>query len=297
MAANTEQWKADTIKHVKILARLKGGKVSVSDYLAYRRSCTTVNLPSGTTLYRLFGSFPDLLDAAGINAGEKATTNRMREEDMIADLQYVAKKLDLEMLSTHAYDRFRKPNPAPDAPVSARPVLDKAGKKKGESPLSSSSVIRKHLGRWGIAVSKAGLKSSERTTAPKPTEVESIDALRQAKARSEGRLTPTAYNEFRDSLPDDERTRFPTAMEILDHFPTWVAALKVADVEQSDAIHPHALYTAEEVRRIVRQCEQVLRKTMDQPDYQLEQEGYEMIQARAQRPMPAWDVVLTLMAA
>lgn len=287
MAADNEQWIQETIKHVRILARRKGGKISVSDYLAYRRQCTSVNLPSGTTLYRMFGSFPDLLERAGVAQGEKTTSPRKRREDMITDLQFVAKQIKVDTLSTHAYDRYREEH-------KLRPGVDEESKEV-EVTLSSSSVIRKWLGRWGVAVAQAGLKSSERTSSPKPTEVEAIEALRQAKAYCGGRLTQAAYNEFLTSLGEEERSRFPTAMDILDHFPTWAAALKVADVEQADAIHKQALYTAAEIRRIVRQCETVLRRHMHDQNYQLDEDGYELIRGRSDRPMPAWDVIVDMM--
>ena len=288
MTPDNEQRRQNTIRHIRILARRKGGKVSVSDYLAYRRQHKTANLPSGTTLYRMFGKFSDLLEEAGINSTDKATSPRKRREDMITDLQYVAKQLELDTLSTHAYDRFREEH-------KTRPGLDEEG---NDVPvrLSSSSVIRKWLGRWGTAVVQAGLKSSERAQAPKPTEIEAIDALRQAKEAWGGRLTPAAYQEFREQLPDDQRARFPSAGEILElHFPNWEAALKVADIEQGDAIHERALYTATEIRRLVRHCEALLRKHYSDPAYQLEQRGYEFLRSHSDRPLPEWDVIVDMM--
>jgi hypothetical protein len=295
--SDNEHWSKETIRHVKVLAKQKkGAKVSVNDYSQYRKrvapviklpSGKTTNLPSGTTLYRMFGSFPQLLEAAGVTQGEKTTSPRKRREDMIADLQYVAKKLKLDTLSTHAYDRFREEH-------KTRPGKDENGK-NAQVALSSSSVIRKWLGRWGMAVAQAGLKSSERTSTPKPTEVEAIDALRRAKEHCGGRLTQAAYSEFLNSLTEEERERFPTAMEIMDYFPTWQAALKVADVEQAEAIHETALYSASEIRRIVRDCETFLKAFYSDPTYQLDQPGYAIILDQSKRPMPPWDVVVDMM--
>lgn len=287
MAANNEQRKKDTIHHVKILARHKGGKISVSDYLAYRHQHPSADLPSGTTLYRMFGKFSNLLKESGIDGSTQASSPRKRNEDMIADLQYVASELNLTTLSTHAYDRFREEH-------LMRPSIDE-NRQKIETKLSSSSVIRKWLGRWAVAVAQAGLKSSDRTQVPKATEVEAIDALRQAKDSCGGRLTAIAYGEFCSKLPLEQKSKFPSAGDILDYFPSWEAALKVADIEQGDAIHERALYTATEIRRLVRQCETFLRRHYKDPSYQLEAKGYKYLCSRSERPLPDWDVIVEMM--
>jgi hypothetical protein len=289
MSNSNEQWLQDTLKHIRILHRRLGGKkISVNDYLAYREECTSVRLPSTTTIYRLYNDFPSLLEAAGIAQDEKPTSTRIPDEELIKDLQFAAESLGQSVLSTHAYDLFRKRQVT-------RPVQKEDGTVVHHK-LSSSSVIRKWLGPWHEAVARAGLETSGRISAQKLTLTQAIAAIREAKSRVNGRLTQAAYREFYESLSKEEKESMPDQMAILDLFITWEQALKAADVEQSDAIHPRALYTRREIRRIVTRCESLLRRIYNDPSYHLEEKGYEALRARSKRPLPEWSVVEDLMS-
>jgi hypothetical protein len=66
--------------------------------------------------------------------------------------------------------------------------------------------------------------------------------------------------------------------------------LKNADVEQSDELHPKALWTAEEARRIEQQVERVLG---GRPPTEGE---YTALRKRANKPMPDWQVLRDLLS-
>lgn len=259
----------EVIKHLQILAKRHQRPLVVQDYLEYRAK-NTPSLPALTTVYRLFGSWPGALKAAGIK--EKSPSgelSRTSDDKLIVALQQAARDLGVKVLSSHAYDEYRKTQ-APDLP--------------------SSSVIRKWLGYWAEATKAAGLETAERTVARKPTMIESIEALRKAKAQTVGLMSPKDYSKYRDSLPENEKTLFPDLAQILAHFPSWEAALRAADVEQADTVHPTGLWTAEEARRIARSAEKVLGRPLDQ-------EGYEQILDRSKKPMPSWKVLSSLLKA
>ena len=65
--------------------------------------------------------------------------------------------------------------------------------------------------------------------------------------------------------------------------------MRNADVEQSDELHPHALWTAEEARRVMQQVERLLTRTPTE-------EEYTALQTRAKKPMPDWQVMQYLLA-
>lgn len=261
----------ETLRHIRLLARRQSGRPTVQDYLAYRAKHAP-QLPSTSTLYRLFDGWQEALAAAGVSESGTQELSRTPDEELINALKEAAKALGVTELSSHAYDDYR------------RQVMQKEGRK-----LPSSSVIRKWLGHWATAVKKAGLESPERTTPRRATIDEVIEALRSAKQHLTGMMSPRAYNDFRSSLPDEEREKFPEISQIVTIFPDWEAALRAADVEQSDSLHPTALWTAEEARRIARQAEKILGRPLDE-------EGYERIRASARKPMPEWHVMHDLLS-
>lgn len=253
-------------KHLRLLARRHNRRLVVQDYLEYR-SRHAPSLPGLTTVYRLFGSWNDALEASGAGEESDGELSRTSDEALIEALQTAAKGLGVTVLSSHAYDEYRRTeNPA----------------------LPSSSVIRKWLGYWAEAVKAAGLEAAERTSPRPPTRVEIIESVRQAKAGSDGILLPQSYSEYRESLPNKDRDLFPDLSQVLQHFPTWEAALKAADVEQSDALHPHGLWTAEEARRIAQQAERILGKPLDR-------QGYMEIKKQSSKPLPSWKVLSELL--
>jgi hypothetical protein len=258
----------EIVKHLRILARRHNRRLVVQDYLEYRAKYAP-HLPALTTVYRLLGSWPEALAAAGVEQTDKAELSRTSDESLVAALKEAAEALDIQVLSSHAYDEYRKSN-APHLP--------------------SSSVIRKWLGRWAEAVKLAGLETTERSAPRKPTLAEIIEALRLAKSRVDGMLTPRTYSEFHSALPEEERKHWPDVTHVLTQFPNWETALRNADVEQSDELHPQALWTAEEARRIMQQVERVLGHTPDEREYGL-------LRQRARKPMPAWDVLMWLLSA
>jgi hypothetical protein len=294
-ASSQEAWRAQTIRHIRILARRLGRPPTFADYLVYRQT-TNANLPAGTTLFRLFGKFTTLRDLAGVSNLGPAAAPQMSNDEMLEDLRYVASQLGTDTLSTHAYDRFRKPDDTRPDFVAKRPLLDGEGNVVGEKELCSSSVMRKRFGYWSAATAAAGLRSSERTLPPRPTAVDAVEALRLAKEQVAGRLSPQAYSEWWSSLAGEhERNKLPTPQEILEFFPSWEIALKVADIEQRDAFHPKALYKASEVRRIVRRCEELMRARGKPADYELTPDDYEWIRARSRKPLPEWSVIQELL--
>ncbi len=257
----------EIIKHLRILSRRHNRRLVVQDYLEYRAKVSP-QLPALTTVYRLFGSWPEALAAAGVRNGRSGEQlSRTSDDALIAALKQAAKALDVTILSSHAYDEYRKLE-APDLP--------------------SSSVIRKWLGRWGEAVKLAGLETAERTTPWKPTMIEAIESLREAKLNTDGMLSPKSYTDYQQSLSPERRVSFPDLTQILQLFPDWDAALRAADVEQSDSLHPQGLWTAEEARRIAQQCEKLLRRPLDE-------KGYLMITQKSNRPMPSWSVMCDLL--
>jgi hypothetical protein len=259
--------KAEIIKHLHILARRHNRRLVVNDYLEYRAKHAP-QLPSMTTIYRFWDTWKEALEAAEINYNNKPELSRTSDESLIAALKEAAEALEVQVLSSHAYDEYRK-NYSPNLP--------------------SSSVIRKWLGRWGEAVQLAGLETTERSIPRKPTLAEMIDALRRAKRQVDGMLTPRTYTEFYDSLSEAEKKRWPDVSYILAQFQTWDTALRHADVEQSDELHPNALWTAEEARRIMQQVERVI-------GHPPTQEEYVSLRDKAKKPMPKWEVLQYLLA-
>ena len=258
--------RAEITKHLRLLARRHNRPLQVQDYLEYRTKHAP-HLPALATVYRLFGSWPAALRETGADGTSKSDLSRTSDEALIAALQQAARDLGVDVLSSHAYDEYRRNN---------------------DPSLPSSSVIRKWLGYWADAVQAAGLQAAERTTPRPPTLVEIIDSIRLAKGAHEGMLASSDYTEYRENLPPEERDRFPDLSQVMQQFPTWDAALRAADVEQSDAVHPHGLWTAEEARRIATQSERILGRPLDR-------EGYMEIKRRASRPLPSWQVLSDLL--
>jgi hypothetical protein len=258
---------AETIKHLKIIARRHNRRLVVQDYLEYRARHAP-ELPALTTVYRLFSSWPEALAAAGVDRERQTELSRTSDEALIAALKKAAEGLGVTVLSSHAYDDYRRSN---------------------DPELPSSSVIRKWLGRWAQAVKQAGLETTERQAPHRPTMAEVIEAIRKAKDEVGGRLTPRAYSEYHAALPAAERDTFPDISQILHQFPNWEAALRAADVEQSDTLHAHGLWSADEARRISQQVERVLGRPLDEA-------GYSEIRRRSRRPMPSWQVLNDLLS-
>lgn len=255
------------MKHLRVLARRHDRRLTVQDYLEYRARYSP-QLPALTTVYRLLGSWPEALIAAGVDESDKNDLSRTSDESLVAALREAAESLDVQVLSSHAYDEYRKAN---------------------ATHLPSSSVIRKWLGRWAEAVKLAGLETSERSAPRKPTLAEIIDALRCAKLEVDGMLTPRTYAEFYTSLAEEDRKNWPDVTHILSEFTNWETALRNADVEQSDELHPKALWTAEEARRIMQQVERLLGRAP-------EKEEYITLQSKARKPMPDWSVMQDLLS-
>lgn len=257
----------ETKKHLKLLARRHPRRLTVNDYLDYREKHAR-HLPAMTTLYRIFGSWPAALEAAGVDQAEEQELSRTPDEELVQALKEASADLDVKVLSSHAYDEWRSQQPDPKPP--------------------SSSVIRKWLGPWANAVSIAGLEPTERSTPRRPTSIEIIEALRQAKAQVDGMLTQRAYSQFVNDLPPEERDSYPDVINILNAFPNWELALRAADVEQADTLHPNGLWTAEEARRIAQQCERILGEP-------LTKEGYEKIVKQSRTPKPDWETLSELL--
>lgn len=124
------------------VAQAKQGKpISVNDYLEYRKT-QDPSLPTITTLYRLFGSWQNTLEAAGIKQSGRGEEEPYQHEDLLDAMRECARDLGAEMISTHQYDEWRQQKRA-------------EWERNGKQAHPSSSVIRKWVGRWDEAVLKA----------------------------------------------------------------------------------------------------------------------------------------------
>jgi hypothetical protein len=261
--------KAEIIKHLRLLAKRHSRRLVVQDYLEYRAKHAG-DLPSVTTLYRLFGSWPAAVVTAGVDRSDKTELSRTSDETLDNALRFVAAQLNTDTLSSHVYDKYRAQH--------------------RESGLPSSSVIRKWRGRWADAVRNAGLKSTERAVPRKPALTEIIEALRRAKGEIDGMLTPHTYTSLVADYPEEDRGQWPSTQHILVQFPNWESALRAADVEQSDQVHPDALWSAEEARRIWQLC------TRLNGGKEPTEKTYNKILGLSKRPMPDWDVLRDLLS-
>ena len=89
----------------------------------------------------------------------------------------------------------------------------------------------------------------------------------------------------------------PAAVEIVALFSSWQAALKVSEVETNDAVcgdEEGAPWAASEVRRLVDQAETLLQQHRGD-DYELDEEGWELICSRSRRRLPSWPTVKRLL--
>jgi hypothetical protein len=266
----------ETRKHLRQLARRMTRPIEIDDYLEYRNRHAD-HLPSVETLLAMFSSWENLLEECGI-AGGGEELSRIPDEVLIAALQQSAADLKVKNLSSHAYDRWRAD------------FIDSGQSWRSDyQQPPSSSVIRKWLGYWGDSVAAAGLSAENRSAPRRPSTIEIIQALNEAKGRVSGMLSPSAYQDFISQLPEEERRRFPDFASILNSFPNWETALRAADVEQSDSLHPEGLWTAEECRRIARQAE----KFLGQP---LTKENYQIIVEKSKTPKPSWKVLQALIS-
>jgi len=267
----------ETRKHIKHLSKRYARPIEASDYLDYR-SKKAPDLPSVDTLLRMFGSWDDVLREAGVDPERGAEDlDRIPNHILVLALQNAADDLGVKTLSSHAYDRWRT-------------EFMESGKQWHETRANppSSSVIRKWLGFWGDSVATAGLESQKRNTPRRPSTVEIINALNEAKTAVPGMLSQTAYQMMYDDLTEEEQEKFPTVDEILISFPNWETALRTADVEQSDVLHPDGLWTAEECRRIAKQAEILLGEPLNQSNYKL-------IVEKSHTPKPSWKVLQELL--
>jgi hypothetical protein len=265
--------KKEVVKHLRKLATRRTQPLSVQAYLEYRLTHAP-HLPTTTTIYRMFGSWPGALREAGIEQGAKSTVSRTEDAKLVAALKECATDLDQTVISSHAYDDWRKRN------------IEK-WKKVNEDIRPSSSVIRKWLGPWAVAVEKAGLETSKRAVPRRRSYEEIIESLRHAKEMVEGKLTQAEYSIFYNSLSEEDRERWPDAQQILAMFPNWDAALRQADVEQADGFHPDALWTAEEARHIHDQV--IVYKGV------FDREAYEEVAVASKRELPTWEVITYLL--
>jgi hypothetical protein len=256
----------ETIKHIRLLSRRHSQGIGINDYLEYR-SKNAPNLPSLNTIYRLFGSWPELLIQAGVSDEGDRELSRTSDEELIKALQTASKKLKVTVLSSHLYDEYRR---------------------EKDPSLPSSSVIRKWLGPWAEAVRRAGLETTERSSPKKASRIEIIEAIRKAKAQIPGLLTAAKYSDFLRALPPEEKEDYPDLAQVLSNLPTWDAVLKAADVEQSDALHPDGLWTAEEARRIYHQAETVAGSPLTETKYK------KMIKSSSKQ-LPSWQVLTDLL--
>lgn len=249
---------------VRTLRGPDGRRVSVADYRRHREHHRA--LPAITTVYRIFGSWDEVIAAAAKPVGG-LTRRRSSEPELVGALGLVAKALGVQVLSSHAYDGYRACHPELDLP--------------------SSSVIRKWMHSWEEAVERAGLQSPRRSGVRRVPMPEIIEAIRAAIEDVGPTLDTQSYEDWcleRVADGDDP----PRLVHILQSYPSFEVAVRAADVERSDDLHPHALWTADEARRIRTNVETITGR-------RLAREDYEALRARARRPMPTWDTLQRLL--
>lgn len=251
---------------VKKLSGRSRRHVSVQDYNAYAR--LHPELPAMNTVYRIFGKWPHVLEAAGLEQTESRT--RAPKEELVADLRFAAEQLGVTVLSTHAYDEFRRHT---------------------RRRLYSSSVIRKWFTTWELAVQAAGLGAPKRSAVRRVPPSLVLSALQQAVRDLGDDLTPQGYDAWAAAQAQGQGTgerEVPRLAQVMMTFPTWEQALRSAEVERADDLHPHALWTAEEADRIVQSAERVLKRPLDEA-------GYERLRSQSRRPLPSWTTLQELL--
>lgn len=254
------------ITAVKKLAGRNKRHVSVQDYNNHARQHP--ELPAMNTVYRIFGKWGHVLEAAGIE--ETESRSRAPREALIADLRFAAGELGVEVLSTHAYDEFRRHT---------------------RRKLYSSSVIRKWFTTWELAVQAAGLGAPKRSMVRRVPPALVLAALQQAVRDLGDDLTPQGYDawaqsQIQSAAPGERE--IPRLAQVMMTFPTWEQALRSAEVERSDDVHPQALWTAEEAQRIVQSAELLIKD-------ELTEVTYERLRAQSSRPLPSWTTVQELL--
>lgn len=259
----------EAIAHIKKLGKQLKRPPSVADFQEYRdkQAPTLVSL---TTIYRLFGKWHRLLAAADLGHSDRHTS-RTPDDRLVAALKQAADELSVDVLSSHMYDTYRAEK-APELP--------------------SSSVIRKWLGPWADAVEKAGLQTSNRTLPRRPSKKDVLVAICNAKREVDGMLDMKAYSQWYSALSEERQETTPDVLSILHHYPTWDAALREADVEQSDALHPTALWAADEARKIYTDMQRVAESLYHGA---LDEEIYNELCHQSRKPLPTWDVLVYLL--
>ncbi|WP_217924735.1 hypothetical protein [Miltoncostaea oceani] len=207
-----------------------------------------------------------MLERAGLGAESDEGSRRTSEASLLEALRTVASALSTEVLSSHAYDEYR-----------ARCGLS----------LPSSSVIRKWLDSWEQAVIKAGLQAPRRSGVRRPSAALVIESVRAAIRAHGSAITPAQYEDWcLECTANGEDP--PRLSSVLQVFPSFEIAVRSADIERSDDLHPHSLWTADEARRISRLSEMIVGAP-------LTEESYELLRARATRPMPTWRTMRQLL--
>lgn len=247
------------VNAVREMAAIDHERVTIKDYRSYRERHAP-SLPAVTTIYRVLGSWETVLAVSSIVAVANPQRRRSSERELIGALQRVAASLGIDVLSSHAYDGYRTSHP--------------------ELALPSSSVIRKWLHSWEEAVERAGLESPRRSGVRRIPMEEIIASMRVALQDVGPTLDAQSYEDWcQERIADGDDP--PRLVHVLQNYPTFEVALRAADVERSDDLHPHALWTTDEARRIRRNVEIITRRRLTRDDY-------ELLRSRATRPMPTW---------
>lgn len=259
-------------KHLLKLSKKLTRPIAENDYLDYRSKHAN-HLPSIATVSSLFGSWDEALIAAGLDPNKSSEDlDRLTDEELIQAIHDASEGLGC-VPSTHAYDRWRGEYIASGERWRSR-----------ENP-PSSSVIRKWLGFWDDALERAGLESKRRPARRRASTAEIIAALDRAKKQVDGMLSINAYEDLAATRAGEG---LPSVEDILVCFSDWDMALRTADVEQSDSLHPQGLWTAEECRRIAKQAEVVLGEP-------LTRQNYRIIVKKSNTPKPSWPVLQELL--
>jgi hypothetical protein len=275
--------RGEAIKYGRLFVQRRGGSFTTEDWKAYRQKLVKekgIELASVATIYRWFKDEPHpwlaFLEACHLNEQNPERTNKCGERELLRHLQTAAQvnqdQTGNKVLSTHSYDRVRAANP--------------------DLRLRSSSAIRKHLGPWPVACARAGVQSPDQRGPRRFTPAECIATVQRAKADAIGELTMQGYATFVSGLAELGEV-LPELAQLIDEFGSWEAALRFADVEQSNVIHPETLWEASEAREIAAQARIVLPRHYGR---EFDKEGYEFLCTQIGRPLPDWETLTWLLA-
>lgn len=278
-------------EQLRLLHRELGRRPNVADYNEFRKRenrkrvrAGQQRVPSMSAVYRMYDKWPVALAAAGI-AETTTPAVRASDEELLHDLRYVAGKLGTDELSTSRYDAYRKLHPFVVCGVSGR-----------KRRLYSSSVVRKWVGDWPVAVARAGLRTTGKQQRRPPQNVEVLDWVRRAH-REGFSIDAGGWLEFLASLDEEQRKGAPEPNHVIDHLHSFANARRAVGDDSDEVIDcGGVLWFRSEVGALIRsQLEEQTGMPREQAREQLargiSRERYDRLMAQSRRPLPPWPAV------